>query len=133
MVEWLLKAGCDVDGADVDGVTPIMLAARYGTLFLLRKLLAKGADTRAVDICGNTALHYAYAFWHTVAASIIEEYAPDGEGGGDGLLDAKNGAGKTPLQVAGSGLGIIPDTTETQIAVRPPPLRSGTLVVSKAY
>lgn len=37
-------------------------------------LLAGGGDVRGVDAVGNTALHYAYAFGQTRAASVLEEH-----------------------------------------------------------
>ena len=126
VVDWLLRTGCDANLPDVDGVTAAMLAARYGLLFLLRKLLARGADVAAVDRRGNNALHYAYAFRHPVAASIVEEGAPEA------VSDAKNADGRTPLAVAAAGLSILPDTKERDANIPRPAPRSASLVVTTA-
>jgi ankyrin repeat protein len=56
----LLEGGADPNRADDRGVTPLMHAARWGQLEVLRLLLARGA---AMDVahpaCGRTAFHYA--------------------------------------------------------------------------
>jgi hypothetical protein len=126
VIEFLLRSGCPVDGADIDGVTATMLAARYGLLYLLRKLLARGASPAAADRAGNTALHYAYAFGHVTAAGIVEEACSEEVAG------ARNAAGRSALEVAAAGLRILPDSSEQLLIIRPPPRRSSTLAVSAA-
>jgi ankyrin repeat protein len=126
VLEWLLKSGCNVNDKDVDDVTPAMLCARYGLLYLLRKLLSKNADVLAVDRRGNTVLHYAYAFRHLVAASVIGEYAPES------LHTMRNVDGNTALDVAGSGLAILADTAERLVIIRKPVPKSAMLTVSAA-
>lgn len=91
----LVRAGVDVDGADNDGTTPLMLAARHGLVTLAQILLRNGASTDASDFEGNTALHYASAFHKTSAAQAIESAGGDEE--------AVNASGKSPLDVAGAG------------------------------
>ena len=50
-------------GADVNemsnGLTPLMFAARYNKVEILKYLLEKGADKQVKDERGNTALKYA--------------------------------------------------------------------------
>jgi len=126
VLEFLLRSGCPVDAPDLDGVTAAMLAARYGLLYLLRKLLARGASPAAADRAGNTALHYAYAFGHVTAAGIVEEACSEEVAG------ARNAAGRSALEVAAAGLRILPDCSEQLLIIRPPPRRSSTLAVSAA-
>jgi len=125
VVDYLLRAGCDPNSADIDGVTPLMLAVRYGLLFITRKLCTKGADVAAVDRRGNNALHWAYAFAHPIAAGIVEEFA------GEEALAATNADGLKPHGAAAAGMRILPYSTERLVTVRPPHPRSATLVVTK--
>jgi ankyrin repeat protein len=50
-------------GADVNemanGITPLMFAARYNKVEIIKYLLEKGADKQLKDQRGNTALQYA--------------------------------------------------------------------------
>lgn len=50
-------------GADVNemsnGLTPLMFAARYNKIDILKYLMGKGADKKIKDERGNTALKYA--------------------------------------------------------------------------
>src|SRR5688572_14927452 len=47
MAGMLLGAGAQIDAADSDGVTPLMLAANMGKKDCARLLLERGADWRA--------------------------------------------------------------------------------------
>lgn len=51
----LLEAGADKECRDVDGNTPLLLAARYGKLEVVSALLAAGADLSATNTIGNGA------------------------------------------------------------------------------
>lgn len=126
VVEFLLRSGTPVDGQDIDGVTPAMLAARYGLLYLLRKLLSRGASPAAQDTAGNTVAHYAFAFGHVTAAAIVDEFSSEE------TARIRNGAGRTAPEVAAAGLRILPDSSEQLLVIRPPPKRSSTLVVTSA-
>lgn len=126
IVEFLLRSGTPVDGQDIDGVTPAMLAARYGLLYLLRKLLSRGASTATQDTSGNTVAHYAYAFGHVTAASIVDEFSTEE------TARIRNAAGHSAPEVAAAGLRILPDSSEQLLVIRPPPKRSSTLVVTSA-
>lgn len=55
----LLEAGADVNQASARGVTPLMRAVARNDEELVSFFIAKGADVRAVDASGNTALHAA--------------------------------------------------------------------------
>ena len=60
--DFLVKVGVDVNAGDRDGITALHLAARYGLLFIIRRLLARGANPSSADNSGNTPLHWASAF-----------------------------------------------------------------------
>ena len=62
----LLEAGCDVNLADADGITPLMAAAMTGSVAIARQLLDKGADPRVSNKWGMTA--HAIAEWHGYSA-----------------------------------------------------------------
>jgi len=55
----LLRAGCDVNAADINGKTPLMYALRYNRPTAVRLLLLNGADIKARDKQGVTALEMA--------------------------------------------------------------------------
>jgi ankyrin repeat protein len=56
MLEEFIAAGYDLDSADGQGYTALILAAYHGHAGLVRRLLAAGADPCAQDRRGNTAL-----------------------------------------------------------------------------
>ncbi len=58
----LVKAGLNVNAANVDGVTPLMLAAKSGSIRLVKELLARGANPIATDIYNHNALDYLKRF-----------------------------------------------------------------------
>lgn len=55
----LVELGADVNGASARGVTPLMRAVARNNEALVRFYLEKGADVKAADAAGNTALHGA--------------------------------------------------------------------------
>lgn len=55
----LLDAKSPVDAGNRDGLTPLMLAARYGKTAAARILLDHGADPRKQDFTGRDALGWA--------------------------------------------------------------------------
>jgi serine/threonine protein kinase/ankyrin repeat protein len=60
--EALLQAECDVNAADSDGRTPLMYAALYNRPTAVRLLLKGGANIKAKDKGGMTALDLAEQF-----------------------------------------------------------------------
>lgn len=56
-------------------------------------LIRAGADARAVDVDGNTPLHFAFAYAHVEVGAMLSERGAD--------MEARNGSGKTPQDVAG--------------------------------
>jgi ankyrin repeat protein len=84
-VETMLAAGVDVNAA-ANGTTPLMAAAADGCAPVLRGLLARGADAKAVGPDGSTALVEA-AFAanpadavRVLAATDVDVNAADGNG-----------------------------------------------------
>lgn len=57
-VKKFVEYGCDVN-EKANGLTPLMFAARYNKVEILKFLLQNGADKRIKDENGNTALNYA--------------------------------------------------------------------------
>ncbi|WP_309614003.1 ankyrin repeat domain-containing protein [Flavobacterium sp.] len=57
-VKKFVEYGSDVNELS-NGITPLMLAARYNKVEILKYLLEKGADKKIKDERGNTALKYA--------------------------------------------------------------------------
>lgn len=57
-VKKFVEYGSDVNEMS-NGLTPLMLAARYNKVEILKYLLEKGADKQIKDERGNTALKYA--------------------------------------------------------------------------
>ncbi|MDN3677781.1 ankyrin repeat domain-containing protein [Flavobacterium paronense] len=57
-VKKFVEYGSDVNEMS-NGLSPLMLAARYNKVDILKYLLEKGADKQIKDERGNTALKYA--------------------------------------------------------------------------
>jgi len=55
----LIYAGADVNIAAVNGITPLMAASYGGHDAIVKRLMAKGADLRAVDRLQKNAMVYA--------------------------------------------------------------------------
>lgn len=89
VVSALLASGADVDHANRDGVTSLMYAAERGNKKLTRLLLDSRATVIATDSRGNSALHYAARMGRTDMIPLMLQ-----------LVNVKNAAGQTPLDVA---------------------------------
>ena len=57
-VKKFIEYGADVNEMS-NGLTPLMFAARYNKVEILKYLIEKGADKQVKDERGNTALKYA--------------------------------------------------------------------------
>lgn len=58
VLEILREAGADVNAADIDGRTPLMIAASKDCLPMVRGLLSAGARTDAIDRDGRRAIDF---------------------------------------------------------------------------
>ena len=72
MVESLLKNGIDINVRNSDGMTPLMAAASTGNMQIISLILAKGADTHAVNTLGENAGEMAARMRHTDAANLLK-------------------------------------------------------------
>jgi serine/threonine protein kinase/ankyrin repeat protein len=68
----LYKAGCNVNDADSDGRTPLMYAAWYRAPTAVRLLLISGANIKARDKSGMTALNMARQFGNREIMKLLE-------------------------------------------------------------
>ena len=93
----LLAAGAAPDQALPGGITPLMVAAALGQPKGVQALLGHGADARAADAEGATALHAAaqYGFASRDRARAIATWESLLSAGAD--VDAVNASGQTPL------------------------------------
>lgn len=71
-VKKFIEYGADVNES-ANGTTPLMLAARYNKVEILKLLLEKGANTNAKDERGYTALQYAQLSNATDAIAILKQ------------------------------------------------------------
>jgi hypothetical protein len=62
IINILIHAGADVNFADVDGKTGLILAARLGRLDIVKALIAAGADVNLADRNHHTALESTMIF-----------------------------------------------------------------------
>ncbi|KAK1764019.1 hypothetical protein QBC33DRAFT_211496 [Phialemonium atrogriseum] len=97
IVRLLLEAGAAVNAPELNGATPLMIASANQNLSLstarLDLLLRHGADVRARDTNGRTALHYAYE--RHGALIVVRTLLSAGAD-----IEARDGEGRTPLQDA---------------------------------
>ncbi|EAY22643.1 hypothetical protein TVAG_475710 [Trichomonas vaginalis G3] len=59
LVEKLIECGCNKEGRDKSGKTPLICAAYHDRLEIVAYLISLGADKEARDNDGNTPLHHA--------------------------------------------------------------------------
>ncbi len=71
-VKFLAESSPDINAADVNGKTPLINAARYGHEEIIKFLIYKGADLKAVDNEGNSAAALAELNGYPDAAGFIK-------------------------------------------------------------
>lgn len=96
VIEYLLKAGADVNGTNKDGLTALHVAARSGFTSAVHKLLDFKADPNRKDRAGMTPLMYAVIRnkekSHNPIISLLMAYGAD--------VAIKNNKGKSALDYA---------------------------------
>ena len=102
----LIRRGCSRTRADVNGMTPLMVAAMEGAVGLMGVLVTGNATGKrgnggeeeeeemlrlieVEDNSGNTAMHYAMAFKQISAANALEVRRKHKEGRRRGRMDWK--------------------------------------------
>eukprot|EP01103_Thecamoeba_quadrilineata_P000352 TRINITY_DN1029_c0_g3_i1.p1 TRINITY_DN1029_c0_g3~~TRINITY_DN1029_c0_g3_i1.p1 ORF type:complete len:1204 (-),score=334.87 TRINITY_DN1029_c0_g3_i1:1147-4758(-) len=95
MMSPLLKKGLRVDGRTDEEKTGLFLAAYYRKIETLRLLLKRGADPAAIDIAGNSALHFASS---PEAVNLIVDALPRGKS--LSFVNLQNVQENTPLHAA---------------------------------
>ena len=75
MVVSLLRTGVDTNLRNSDGMTPLMAAASIGSVEIVKLLLGKGADARAVSAQGETAFAVAQRHGFARVADVLAPYA----------------------------------------------------------
>lgn len=71
-VKKFIEYGADINEKS-NGLTPLMLAARYNQVAIIGLLLEKGAQIKATDDKGNTALKYAQLSNATDAVTVLKK------------------------------------------------------------
>lgn len=91
-VRLLLLQGADVEDLDVEGLTPLLVAATNGHIGVLTALLEGGARTEATDSAGSTSLHRAAEYGHPI---IIDALIAGGA-----AIDVRDNYSQTALYLA---------------------------------
>lgn len=89
LISVLVRAGAELEARDVDGCTPLLLAARFEAPEAAAALLAAGAKVDAADNEGRTGLHWAADKGLLRTAKLLLEHGAS--------RTAKDKAGRTPL------------------------------------
>ncbi len=94
----LIEAGAEINSRDPYGVTPLMFAAISGSPKTMELLMSKGADVRAKDEDGRTALVEVLTTENEMPPEIVEELV---RAGAD--VNVRIYGGMTPLMIAAGG------------------------------
>lgn len=93
LVNAFLDSGIDIDEKRCrDGLTPLLVAARFGQQEICATLLDRGADLTATAVSRSTPLHEAAANGKAICCQLLLTAGSD--------PNAKDTAGQTPLHVA---------------------------------
>ncbi len=76
-LEYLIKAGANVNAKEENGYTALVFAASQGEVKIINTLINAGADLNTKDPYGRTALAYAVDFQHYDAAKFLIKAGAD--------------------------------------------------------
>ena len=94
----LIRAGAEINVQDPYGVTPLLFAAISGSPETIRMLLKSGADVKAKDVDGRTALIETLTTENDLPPETIEELIQAGS-----EVNVRIYGGLTPLMIAAAG------------------------------
>ncbi len=94
----LIRAGAEIDVQDPYGVTPLLFAAISGSPETIRRLLKNGANVKAKDADGRTALIESLTTENDLPPETIEELIQAGS-----EVNVRIYGGLTPLMIAAAG------------------------------
>ena len=92
LIDLLLGYRPPFEAPDSGGVTPLMAACQNRDLLLTTRLIRHGADVRATNYEGRTALHYAASFGNAQMVSLLTDYGAE--------IEVRKLVGRTPLHCA---------------------------------
>ena len=85
-VDAMLDEGVDVNSADDNGNTPLLVAAQQGLKKIAKLLLRRGANINQTNLAGNTVLHYCFAYsFESLGDYFIKKGADDSIANAEGL------------------------------------------------
>ena len=70
----MLEKGAEVNRAQNQGATPLVIACHQGHVDAVRLLLDKGADVNKADEDGETPLSIAKQQGHSAVVALLEEH-----------------------------------------------------------
>ena len=94
----LIRAGADINVQDPYGVTPLLFAAISGSPETIRMLLKSGANVKAKDVDGRTALIESLTTENDLPPETIEELIQAGS-----EVNVRIYGGLTPIMLAADG------------------------------
>jgi ankyrin repeat protein len=94
----LIQAGAEINTQDPYGVTPLLFAAISGSPETIRMLLKSGANVKAKDVDGRTALIETLTTENDLPPETIEELIQAGS-----EVNVRIYGGLTPLMIAAAG------------------------------
>jgi ankyrin repeat protein len=94
----LIQAGAEINAQDPYGVTPLLFAAISGSPETIRMLLKSGANVKAKDVDGRTALIETLTTENELPPETIEELIQAGS-----EVNVRIYGGLTPLMIAAAG------------------------------
>lgn len=76
-LQWFVRAGANVNAANVDGHTPLHFAAFSGQMVLVEELLRHGADPDILNKQKKSPLHYAIVVGFVQIAALLVKHGAD--------------------------------------------------------